>query len=435
MKKFLVAVVLAAAASAYVSAQSADQAQQGPTSSKTIKDPTEYNAYISATQQTDPAAKAAALEAFGAQYPSSVVREESLQGAMAAYQQAGNVAKATQAASTLLQAYPNNVDAIAVLVYGKRQTQDPQQLAEGGQLAQRGLQALQTMTKPEGLSDADYAKKKQIFSVIFNGAAGQAALVNKDYANAAKFMRAAVENNPNDVADVYPLGLAYLSIKPMTPENALPGLWYIARATTLVANNPQALQQINAFGKGSFKKYHGSEEGWVELVALAKTQPALPADLAQRITQYVPPSPAEQAADMLKQQPDPQQMGFGEWIFILTSGNQQASDAVWAAIQNKPLKFQGKVIEATPDTIGMAVTADGIEANMKEVEIKVEEPLKAAPTVGADFKVQATPFSFTVKPFLMSMEHGIEIGAKPAKKVVKKKAPAKRSAVRRKPTR
>ena len=54
-------------------AASGDQANV-PTNQKVIKDPAEYNAYIAALNTTDPAAKGAAMEAFVAQYPNSIVK-------------------------------------------------------------------------------------------------------------------------------------------------------------------------------------------------------------------------------------------------------------------------------------------------------------------------------------------------------------------------
>src|SRR5215472_8019839 len=97
MKRVLVTLVLAltGAAMAQGGAQpaqtstAADQANT-PTNQKVIKDQTEYNAYIAALQTQDPVQKAAAMEAFITQYPSSVVKVDALEQAMQAYQQTGN---------------------------------------------------------------------------------------------------------------------------------------------------------------------------------------------------------------------------------------------------------------------------------------------------------------------------------------------------------
>src|SRR6266436_1117010 len=279
MKKFLVAVVLAFATTAFAQTDTAQQ--QGAPQQKTIKDPAEYNAYITATGLTDPNQKAAALEAFVQQYPNSVVKEDALAAAMAAYQQAGNLAKSAEVAARILQANPNNVPALAVSVYTKRaqavNTQNLALLNEAGELAARGLTALQNWQKPEGVSDADFQKQKAGLSAIFNGAAGSAAMQRKDYPAAQKYLREAVTVNPTSADDTYSLALAYLTPKPSTDENTVNGLWFIARALNLVAGNAVAEKQIGDFGSRVYKRYHGSDEGWAQLVAQAKGSPLPPA--------------------------------------------------------------------------------------------------------------------------------------------------------------
>src|SRR5438128_152215 len=67
------------------------------------------------------------------------------------------------------------------------------------------------------------------------------------------------------------------------------------------------------------------------------------------------PTPPEQAAKMVasKQVKD---MSFDEIQFILTSGNQQAADQVWAAIKDKPIALEGKLIGLTPTKLTVAGT-------------------------------------------------------------------------------
>ena len=113
MKKTLVTMVLVFAAFAaslpFAQSQAAAQqpAAQQPAGQqpaqpqqqrKEIKDPAEYNAYVGAVQQTDVAAKISGLEAFLQQYPNSVMKEDSLEQLMGAYQQSGKADKATEAA-------------------------------------------------------------------------------------------------------------------------------------------------------------------------------------------------------------------------------------------------------------------------------------------------------------------------------------------------
>jgi hypothetical protein len=453
MKKFLLTVVLGASAALVAQSTPAPPAQTSGTDAqanaqaqggqKTIKDPAEFNAYMTATTLTDPAQKASALESFAQQYPSSVVKEDALEGAMAEYQKAGNAAKASQVATTLTQTNPNNVAALAVLVYGKRQaanqSQNPAQqqqlMADASALAQRGLTALQGRTKPPDTTDADFQKRQQIFSVIFNGAIGQAALLSKDYPSAQTHLLEAVKNNPNDVNDVYPLALAYLTAKPAAAPATAPGqappqdpvydqaqlngLWFIARAANLAPSVPQ----IANFGKGKYKAFHGSDEGWDQLLAQAKNTPLPPQGFT--ITKYIPPSPAEQAKKMIQEKPFTD-MGFGEWIFILTNGSPEDANTIWDKIKGKMLKFQGRVTQPSSGSLGMAVTADGIEANKTEVQIAMKTPLRTPPAAGTDYQVEAVPESYTPNPFIMNMDQGAPIGSSA------KKAPAKKTTTKKK---
>ncbi|HZI57173.1 MAG TPA: hypothetical protein VFF39_10380, partial [Verrucomicrobiae bacterium] len=79
-----------------------DQQANTPTNQKVIKDPAEYNAYMTALNTTDPAGKGQAMEAFIAQYPNSIVKTEAMEQAMGAYQTVGNSQKVEQLARQLL---------------------------------------------------------------------------------------------------------------------------------------------------------------------------------------------------------------------------------------------------------------------------------------------------------------------------------------------
>src|SRR6516162_2208445 len=190
MKKLLVVMLLvfalAGAVVPRVAAQAAAQpgAQQpaAQPAKPQIKDPAEYNAYVSAIQQSDPAAQAQAIEAFLQTYPNSVVKEDALVTLMGAYQKAGNASKTIDTAGRVLQANPNNIRALALLAYYYRSL-----CAQGGadaakscdqaaQYGQKGLDALPNTPKPEGMSDADFTKFHNDLVSIFDGAIGFAAL-------------------------------------------------------------------------------------------------------------------------------------------------------------------------------------------------------------------------------------------------------------------
>jgi Tfp pilus assembly protein PilF len=265
MKRGLTGIAIALVVAVHGMAQSA---------APVIKDPAEYNMYVGAIQQQYLSAKIAAMEQFLIQYPGSVMKEETLQALMGAYQQAGNPEKMKSTALRLLQANGNNVRALAVLVFMDRsaaeQNQNPQQnLADAAEYANRGLDRVKQASKPSGMSDGDYKKLTDQVSVIFNGALGLAALRNKDYTAAQQHLLAAVEIDPNDIRNVYPLGLAYLTANSPDPTN---GLFFIARAASLASGLP-AQSSIEDYGKKQYIRYHNTENGWTDLLLAAKKGP------------------------------------------------------------------------------------------------------------------------------------------------------------------
>jgi tetratricopeptide (TPR) repeat protein len=372
--------------------------QPPPQQKKEIKDPAEYNAYVGAVQQADAAAKISGIEAFLAQYPNSVMKEDALELLMGTYQGAGNQAKVIETANRLLVANPNNVRALVLLAYNERAAQ---KWADAKQHAERGLQAIPTMPKPDGLSDADFEKQKIQFTGVLDSVAGFSALQLKDNATAEKDLRGAVEADPNNVENVYPLALASLTA---VPEDDVNGLFFIARAANLV-KDPAGKAQIIKFGHSKYVKYHGSEEGWNELLALTATTTLPPAGFT--IKAYVPPTPAEQAADLVKSKA-PKDMSFAEWELVLSSGAQADADKVWSAIKGVALQMEGTVIAATSTEVQIAASQDDIDQTRADIVVTMGGtiPAKLMPQVGGTLDFEGTPVSYTPSPFVMTMEKG-----------------------------
>ncbi len=418
MKNSLLAIVLASAGIA-TAQQPAAQSQpaaaqqpaagapaQPPQQKKEIKDPAEYNAYVNAVQQQDPNGKISGLEAFLTQYPNSVMKEDALELLMGSYQQTQNQAKMMDAAQRLLQANPNNLRALALLTYVKRAAaeanQNPQQnLADAAQYGTKGLDALKTAPKPDGTSDADFDKLKKQLSVIFNGAVGISALQSKNFPQAQQSLRAAVEGDPNDIRNVYPLALADLT---GTPPNTVDGLFFIARAANLAAGSP-GQAQIESYGKSQYTKYHGSDQGWTDVLASAKTNPLPPSGFT--VTQYVPPTPAQQAADLVKTK-TPKDMSFAEWELVLSAGAQPDADKVWTAIKGVPLQMEGVVIKASPTQLEIAASQDDIDQKRADIVLNMSGtiPPRLMPKEGSTLDFEGTPDSYVPSPFVMTMEKG-----------------------------
>lgn len=387
--------------------------QSATASQKLIKDADEYNAYIKALNTVDPARKAAAMEAFIARYPKSVVHLDALEQAMNAYQQSGNTAKVEDVANRILKLDANHVRALAVVTVLERARATQGQadaLAKVREHAELGLKMLPGWKKPEGTDDATYKKMRSQITGVFNGAAGFAALQAKDYAKAAGYYRIAVELDPGNLQETYQLAIAELQSDPIDPR----GFWHVARAIALAKNNPAALKSITDYGKARYRKYHGGEDGWDEIVARAASQAAPPADFAASIR--AAPTGAEIAVQAVRAN-DPADMSFSDWEFILSlrdasTANKEAADRVWQAIRARErngaakLKIPVKVISTTRDTILAAVSEDNQKADKADLQITMAQPMAAPPAAGASIAIVGVITDYEPRPFMFIMKEG-----------------------------
>ena len=407
-----------------------------PTSQKVIKDPAEYNAYITALNTTDPAAKGAAMEAFVAQYPQSIVKIDALEQAMGAYQQANNQPKVEQIARQILTIEPNNVRALAIVVFLERgQIKDPATGAKARADAERGLQELPNWKQPEGVSPADYEKMKNQMMGIFAGTAAFGALQQKDYANAAKYYEEALKIDPNDLGNNYQMAIALLESNPSNPL----GFWYGAKALSIAQKqNPQAFQAWSPYFLSRYKKYHGNTDDWNQRMATAATETAPPPNFVASIP--LAPTPCDLAAQAV-QQNDPAQLSFSDWELVLscrdkTPANKDAAEKVWAAIQAKEkngearLRIPVKVIAVPdPSTMEVALSEDNQTANKADMRVTMDKPMTKPPAAGANTDVIGVISEYTPDPFMFTMTKGELPAAKPAAK----KGPAKKGAAKKGP--
>jgi hypothetical protein len=390
-----------------------------PAGAKAIKHPAEYKDYISALNVADPGLKAAAMEAFVAKYPASVVKIDALEQAMAAHQHAGDTAKLEEDADAILALQPDNVRALAIATYlrrGRTPPGDAKALADLLAGAQRGLDTLPAWTKPAEVSDDAFAAMRKQMTAIFAGALGFGTLQAKDYAKARSYYRMAFAADPNNLQDVYQLAIADLQMEPVDVE----GLWYIAKATLLAKGNDAAQQRIVAYGKARYKKYHGGEDGWDELVAQATAQPAPPPDFARSIKPA--PTLAELAVQAVRDN-DPATLSFADWEVVLGQrdagpANKEAAAKVWQVIQTMQkngaarLKIPVKIIATTRDTLQAAITDDNQRDTKVDLLVVTKAPMTSPPPTGATLDVTGLIVDYLPSPFTFIMRDGEVAAAK-----------------------
>jgi hypothetical protein len=385
MKKLVVASVLALASLSLVytptlRAQDSDQiALSGP----------EFNAYQLATTQTDPKAKAAALESYLQTYPQSKVKNSMLDQLIDAYQATGDNDKTLSAASRLLQVDPNNMKAIFISVYIKKgqgaKTGDAQTLDDAATLARKGL----VTPKPAATPDADWKKLTDTAYPIFHSALALDFIISKKDAKAAideyrqelmLYPADATKSGPglNDtfqLAEIYALKL--------TPPDAVNAVWFYARAVAFAPDSfkPGIEKKLDYW----YKKYHGALDGLDDIKAQTAAN-LFPPGGAPVIKAAA--TPAEIAHTAVAGELNT--LNLSDREYVLANGVKEDADKVWAVMKDKATPVPGIVIEATATVIKVAVSDDAKDAKVADFIVNLKAPLadKEIPVAGTVFGLQ-----------------------------------------------
>jgi hypothetical protein len=443
MKKVVVASLLAVAGIACVARIAEAQTQvnlgsnqQQPASGGVQMSPAEYNAYNSAITQTDPKAKAAALEAYLAAYPQSAVKAATLEQLMLAYA-SFDPAKTLDAADRLLQVDPNNLRALTFETYF-RLTASPPDLDKAADYAQKGLAA----TKPAEASAADFTALQNQAKPVFYRAIAAAALNKKDTATAITNYKQELASVPVAdttkpgplLQDTYYLGLAYLQ---STPPDLLNCTWYVSR---FVAFAPEPYKsQMLPTAKYCYKKYHGADDGYDAVTAAAQTSLDPPAGFSIKPA----PKPEDMAHDLVTTtaEADLPKLAMSDREFVLANGKPEDADKVWNTMKGKSTTLpDALVIESSPTVLKVAVSDDAVQSKTADFTFNIKAPdeklppaaakkladeITAATAVGQKVTLSGTFDSYTPKPLMIIMSDGTVVLPKktPAKAPVHHTAP------------
>ena len=231
------------------------------------------DAFLTAIHQKNPEAKVKALDSFLRKFPDSQLKERTLEILIEAYRETQSL-KMGPALDELLTLNPDNLFGLTLKAESMCDLEPRPGFCEAleADTANRGLRSLTVATRPPDMSEEDFMRRKAHASFAFHRILGHQALLHRDYQSAQVHLSTAEQLNPMDFGCVYALALAYMNAE---PPNKVQGLFFIARATSLVQRSSQ--KQLLDYGRAQYAKYHGSAAGWSELLALAKASPTTPA--------------------------------------------------------------------------------------------------------------------------------------------------------------
>jgi hypothetical protein len=394
MKRFVFASALALASIGLFSPH--PLRAQDQSSSITIKDPAEYNEYQMAVTQSDPKAKAAALEAFLTKYPQTVVKQLVLDQLVDLYQSL-DAEKELSADTRLLQVDPNNLKAMLYYVIIKKQQgsknpPDVQTLDDAATEARKGLAA----TKPASMADDEWKRLTGAAFPIFHSAIATDDVAKKDFKSAVDEYKQELMLYPPDatktagpgLVDTLNLAEAYVNINPSKPDpnDLKQAIWFYSRAWDYApAAYKTAIEKKLDYW---YSKYHGDTTGLSDIKTQAEATlfPPGTLDIAPAKT------PAEKIHDLLANTPDLKTLALSDKETILAYGSKDDADKVWAVLKDQQTPVPGLVVDANANQIKMAVSDDAKNAKPKTADfiVNMKDPIKDKdiPAAGFEFKLQ-----------------------------------------------
>ena len=361
----------------------------------------EYDAFMAMANEKDPNKKIQLAEAFLTKYASSDFKDGVYVIEMQTYRQLNQPDKAVEAAHKVLQANPDNPDALNFLCFvfpfmykGDAPDHDAK-LAEAEAEAKHGLELVQKLQKPANVPEDQFNQAVKGLRDVLNGTIGFVDLQRKDYAGAITADKAAAEDNPSDEYVFYRMGLAYLYSNPHDYDN---GIWYLARALVLAKANPGDTNaaDFENYLKKTYVGYHGNDQGLEDIETQAKTSPN-------------PPSGFKVAAmEAPKKTGNPLIDQFNDMTYPLKFGGETAQKQ-WDALKGQPLEFGGSVdsVEKGTDAGTYLVRIDILDSSkatpgVYDIELKdAKQPNVKYLQPGDLIRFKGTMDSYTATPNLM----------------------------------
>ena len=377
---------------------------QAPTSStpqKNWKDRAEYDLYDAISKDTNPKTRLDKLLQWQKQYPTTDFKQERRQAFLTTYAQLNQGKDAVDAAKEILADDPKDFTALYYTMFFTRQlagnNPSPEVLDQGEKAANAILANINT--PPPNVTEDQWKKGRADVENLGRVTLGWIALTRKNWeASEAEFQKS-LQMNPNNGEVDYFMGTAIASEKKV--EKMPQALFYFARAATYDgagALSPDGRKQVMTYVQKAYKTFHGSDEGFNDLLAAAKSQPAPAPDFKIRSAKEIEDEKERVEAEEAKKNP-----ALTLWKNIkgaLTGAdganyfNSSMKDALLPTLGGKVVTMEPAV---KPKTIVLAIE----DGKTPDATLKFDVALPGKVEPGTMLTFEGVPDSYTASPFMV----------------------------------
>jgi hypothetical protein len=373
------------------------------------KDPAEYDLYKPITQTQDPKSWLESLDKWSKQYPQSELADIRRQLYLEAYRQLNWPRDAFNAAVEVLRDNPNNLFALSTIVGGIYQLApaSPTDLDIAERATTTIIQNLdgvyQKENRPSEMTDADAAKAKPEMSLFALKTAGWISWTRKDYARAEVQLSRSLELDPKQGQVCYWLADSMLEQNKTNPAKQPVALYYFARAASYDGAGSLPLsdrKSLTAYLNTAYVKYHGSDEGFAELLLSAKSSAAAPAGFQIKSAAQIEKERIE--AEQMFDKTHPEKALWKDLKAALTA---PAGQTYFETNMKDALvpRLKGKLVAMTPAVKPKELILS-IENSAGDVTLKLDGALPGKMEPGAELEFEGIARGFTKDPFMVTFD-------------------------------
>ena len=381
----------------------------------------EFNDANAALQEKDPAKKVALLDKWKKDFPQTDPKVLALRQGwyLDAYQAAGQFRQEFDLAMEMLKTEPTSLQALGAAVQSVMNIKPAPTAADldGGDKAANTIinDPAVFSKKPDGVTDAQWTQTQTQVKTFAEQVLVSIYVARKNDKRAVDDLTKLLQKDPTLAVASYQLGTAEMNVikADKTPQDQPTAFWQYARAASYDGPNSlpaaQRKQIIDTFLNKAYTTYHGSADGFNELLAGAKASPFPPA--GWHLDSTVDIANREAAAEAARRAADP----LGQlWATDIKANLLGANgDTVWENnvkdaelpppdAAGMPQFFRAKIVSMEPETKPKELTVS--IGGMPDAKLKFENALPGKMEAGEEIQFKGQAKEWTKEPFMITFD-------------------------------
>jgi tetratricopeptide (TPR) repeat protein len=372
---------------------------------KNWKDRAEFDLFTAANTDTNPKTRLEKLQQWEKQYPMTEFIQQRQTLFLTTYVALNDAKNAVDEAKQILADDPKNFTALYYTMYFTQglygQNQSPDVLDQGEKAAQAVLASIDT--PPPGVAADQWAKLRPDVELMAHVNLGFIAMQRKNWDGAEAEFQKVLMASPNNAQVDYWMGTVIASEKKLDKLPA--AMFYFARAATITgptALTPDAQKTALTYVQKQYKNFHGSDEGFNDLLAAAKSNPTPPAGFTIKNANEIAQASAASEEEYKKAHPEEAiWKGLKEALSApdgLMYFNMGMKGAMLPTAKAKVVKLEPAV---RPKTILVAIEDGKSDGTTADATLKFEMPLPGKVDVGTELTFEGVGESFMPTPFML----------------------------------